>query len=317
MPNEDISTTKGKKKSKDRVSLIMCTNTVGIHKIPCALIGKPKAPAYINDRQWPVPYFNQTKAWMDVETCWKWFNEVFLPEVKKRTRCWVLLLLDNVPGHFEAFERDNVGIVFFPPNCTSWKQPCDMGIITALKKRFKYLYFKDVLDFYELDEEAKLRKKMQGWRLQRGAVGVAYENPAHLLNAPSYVKEAWQFVSPSSIKNTFIKVKIMTLEVDQEAVNEIEDLGTKVAQAIAALNLYVGQDELEEFVHVDNENNEEFAAVVLEDVEELLETMKIVEENLDDDDDILTSQASDSGLGNTVVFKGFESFYKQVANIED
>jgi len=53
-----------------------------------------------------------------------------------------------------------------------------MGIITALKKRFKYLYFKDVLDFYELDEEAKLRKKMQGWRLQRGAVGVAYENPA-------------------------------------------------------------------------------------------------------------------------------------------
>jgi len=35
-----------------------------------------------------------------------------------------------------------------------------MGIIAALKKRFKYLYFKDVFDFYELDEEAKFRKKM-------------------------------------------------------------------------------------------------------------------------------------------------------------
>ncbi len=36
--------------------------------------------------------------------------------------------------------------------------------------------------------------------------------------------------------------------------------------------------------------------------------MKIAEENLDDDndDDILTSQALGSGLGNTVVFKGFE-----------
>jgi hypothetical protein len=126
-------------------------------------------------------------------------------------------------------------------------------------------------------------------------------------------------VSPSSIKNAFIKAKIMTLEADQETVNEIEDLGTEVTQAIAALNLSGGQDELEKFVHVNDENNEKFAAVVLEDVEKLLETMKIAEENLDDDndDDILTFQASDSGLGNIVVLKGFESLYKQVVDIED
>jgi len=57
----------------------------------------------------------------------------------------------------------------------------------------------------------------------------------------------------------------------------------------------------------------------LEDVEELLETMKIAKENLDDDndDDILNSQALDLGLGNIVVFKGFESLYKQVVDIED
>jgi hypothetical protein len=83
MLDEDISTTRGKKKSKDQVSFIVCANAVGTHKIPCALIGKPKAPACIKDRQWPIPYFNQTKAWMDVETCWKWFNEVFFPKVKK------------------------------------------------------------------------------------------------------------------------------------------------------------------------------------------------------------------------------------------
>jgi hypothetical protein len=175
-----------------------------------------------------------------------------------------------------------------------------MGIIAALKKRFKYLYLKDVLDFCELDEEAKLRKKMQGLKLGSGTVGVAYGNPTHLLNATSYGKEAWQSVSPSSIKNEFIKVKIMTLEVDQEVVNKIEDLMTEVAEAIATLNLYVGQDKLEEFVHVDDENSEEFAVAVLEDFEEILETMKIVEKNLDDDndDDIFTSQASGLSLGN-------------------
>ncbi len=101
----------------------------------------------------------------------------------------------------------------------------------------------------------------------------------------------------------------MTLEADQEVVNKIQDLRTEVAQVIAALNLSVGQDELEEFVHVDDENSEKFAVVVLEDIEELLETMKIAKENMEDDndDDILTSQASYSSLGNTVVFKGFES----------
>jgi hypothetical protein len=47
--------------------------------------------------------------------------------------------------------------------------------------------------------------------------------------------------------------------------------------------------------------------------------MKIAEENLDDDndDDVLTSQALDPGLRNTVVFKGFESLYNQVVDIED
>jgi hypothetical protein len=160
---------------------------------------------------------------------------------------------------------------------------------------------------------------MQGRKLRRSATKVAYENLAHMFNVASYVKEAWQSVSPSSIKNAFIKAEIMTLEVDQEAVNKIEGLGTKGAQAMATLNLSVGQDKLEEFVHVDNENSEEFAAIVLEDVEELLEMMKIAKENLDNDnyDDILTSQALDSGLGNTIVFKGFESLYKQVVDIED
>jgi len=45
MLDEDISTIRGKKKSKDHVSLIVCANTVETHKIPCPLIGKQKAPA--------------------------------------------------------------------------------------------------------------------------------------------------------------------------------------------------------------------------------------------------------------------------------
>jgi len=49
MPNKDISSTKGKKKAKDRVSLIVCANASRTHKIPCVMIGKPKEPACIID----------------------------------------------------------------------------------------------------------------------------------------------------------------------------------------------------------------------------------------------------------------------------
>ena len=190
------------------MSLVVCTNATGTHKIPCTLIGKPKVPACIKNREWPVTYISQNKAWMDVTTCWKWFEEVFYPQVRQRTGRPILLLMDNAPGHFAAFEKNNVKVVFFPPNCTSWKQPCDMGIIAALKKRYKYLYLKDVLGFYELDKDLKARKKEQAKRLPRGAAGVAYGNPAHLLDAAQYIEVAWDAILDTAIKNAFNKAEL-------------------------------------------------------------------------------------------------------------
>ena len=73
MPNEDVSTVRGTKKVKDHVSLVVCANATGSHKVSCTLIGKAKTPACIKQRHWPVPYYAQKKAWMDKEICWKWF----------------------------------------------------------------------------------------------------------------------------------------------------------------------------------------------------------------------------------------------------
>jgi hypothetical protein len=311
MPEEDLSTTRGKKKSKDRLSLIVCANATGSHKIPCTLIGKPKEPACIKDRQWPIPYVNQAKAWMDVETCWKWFNNVFFPEVKRRTGRSALLLLDNAPGHFQAFERDNIRVVFFPPNCTSWKQPCDMGIIAALKKRYKYLYLKDVLDFYQLDDEAKARKKEQARRLRRGSAGVLYGNPAHLLDAANYVKEAWDSVSEASIRNAFRKAEIMpnALCMEDEYNNNNTNIEDDMMNAFEELHLGIDSSELDEFIHADDENNEIFSASVLEDVEEVLETMNISE--------IAESEDDNEADPSHTQFEGFKDLYEQVLDIED
>jgi hypothetical protein len=83
-----------------------------------------------------------------------------------------------------------------------------------------------------------------------------------------------------------------------------------------SLNLFVNPSELEEFVHIDDEDNEKYAIVVLEDVEELLETMKIVETTMDDDDNVNTQELN-VGLENGVIFQGIDSLYKQVFDIKD
>ena len=205
---------------------------------------------------------------MDVGTCWKWFNEVFFLEVKKRTGRRVLLLMDNAPGHFECFERDNVKVAFSPANCTSWKQPCDLGIIAALKKRYKYLYLKEVLEFYELDENSKSHKKEQSKRLRRGAAGVAYGNPAHLLDAALFVKDAWDAISASTIKNAFKKADL--LKLDDCTTEEIDEIAPDILHNFKSLNISITKDELEQFMHIDDESSEQFALAILEDVNEVL-----------------------------------------------
>ncbi len=137
--------------------------------------------------------------------------------------------------------------------------------------------------------------------MHQGAAGDLYGNPAHLLNVMSYVKDAWDDISQTSIKNAFIKAKLMNLEPELEVGNEVDDLCTKFSKVMESLNLYVDPSELEEFVHIDDEDNEEYVTIVLENVEEFLETMKIVETVMDDDGNVNTQELN-VGLENKVIF---------------
>ena len=61
------------------------------------------------------------------------------------------------------------------------------------------------MDFYELDKNLKACKKEEAKRLPRGAAGVAYGNPAHILGAAQYIKLAWNAISDVTITNVFNK----------------------------------------------------------------------------------------------------------------
>ena len=81
------------------------------------------------------------------------------------------------------------------------------------------------MDFYELDENLKARKKEQAKRLPRRAAGVVYGKPAHMLDAAQYIKLAWDAISDATIKNAFNKAELVTLKGGaQEEVDMIADL---------------------------------------------------------------------------------------------
>ena len=92
---------------------MVCANAAYCHKLSLILIGKYKRLAWFANQTFPLKYSAQKRAWIEIPTIWNWFNEVFNPEVRRRTCHPTLLLLDNVSGHFEEFSL---------PNVTNWKQ---------------------------------------------------------------------------------------------------------------------------------------------------------------------------------------------------
>ena len=130
----------------------------------------------------------------------------------------MLLLLDNAPGHMDEFEKDGIRISFSPPDCTSWKQHMDMGIIAALNKIYKYLMMKAIVNFFDLPEDIKANLRESGNQLRRGSVGVSYGAPAHLLDAVKYIVQAWDDITSDTIRNCFNKAGIMGW--DQEYVTQ-------------------------------------------------------------------------------------------------
>ena len=175
------------------------------------------------------------------------------------------------------------------------------------------------MDFYELYENLKARKKEQAKRLPRGAAGVAYGNPAHMLNTAQYVKIAWDAILDATIKNTFNKPELLNLAggTDEEV-----DMMADLLRSFKALNVPVDESTINEFVHVDDENSEELSHEILDDINDVLERMQTVNDtgNEDESNHITVAEACTNTPAQTesnVTFGGFEHMYNKVLEGED
>ncbi len=81
--------------ANDRISAYVCTNADGSEKLPLAIIGTAKIPRCFRLGRPPVPYFSNKTAWSTSQTFQKWFNYVFLPQIRSRTSKKVAFLVDN------------------------------------------------------------------------------------------------------------------------------------------------------------------------------------------------------------------------------
>jgi hypothetical protein len=126
----------GGKKSKERITVVVCSNMDGSEKWPLYVIGKFKNPRCLNGvKKLCVTYNSNSKAWMTSELFIEWlcaFDSSM--EVKRRK---VLLVMDNCSAHPNIQNLKATELLFLPPNATSKLQPCDQGIIQNLKVHYR------------------------------------------------------------------------------------------------------------------------------------------------------------------------------------
>ncbi|GFU80886.1 tigger transposable element-derived protein 1 [Trichonephila clavipes] len=143
---KDEKIASGHKASKDRVTLLLCSNASGDRILKPLLINKSLRPRALKGKdlkQLSVHWMANLKAWMTTAIFTELFNNCFVSEVEaymkeKYLDFKVLLIVDNAASHPEL-EHPNVQLVFLPPNTTSLIQPLDQGIKNIILRQHELL----------------------------------------------------------------------------------------------------------------------------------------------------------------------------------
>ena len=159
LPDRSLTTTdktKGVKKAKDRISVMLCSNADGSDKLKPLIIGKSQNPRCFKQFQPRLycDYYANKKAWM-VNGILQEFLVAFNRRMAREQRN-VLLLMDNAPSHIIPENLNNVRCEFLPPTTTSHLQPMDAGIINAFKARYGGYLVRYIVDAIDSGRSARV-----------------------------------------------------------------------------------------------------------------------------------------------------------------
>ena len=101
----------------------------------------------------------------------------------------ILMFVDNCPAHPDL-NLSNVRLVFLPPNTTSKLQPCDAGIIQAVKMQYRKRLLRHIIMEMDGDETA---------------TAPMIAKSVTVLDAVLWLKSSWDALVPTTIEKCFKK----------------------------------------------------------------------------------------------------------------
>ncbi|ELU07830.1 hypothetical protein CAPTEDRAFT_141460, partial [Capitella teleta] len=119
----------GMKKNRETLTIALCANATGTHKLKPLVVAKSKKPRCFSAFQPSVfvQYKYNEKAWMTGELFEEWLED-FNQQMWTADR-EVMLLVDNASSHTRGHKLSNVTVKFLPPITTAQIQPMNAGII--------------------------------------------------------------------------------------------------------------------------------------------------------------------------------------------
>ncbi|XP_043251114.1 jerky protein homolog-like [Colletes gigas] len=148
----------GEQLKKDRVTIGLCANATGTHKLRPLLIHKFDDLSALHNAENPlaVLFKTQKSIYINQSIFKDWYENHFKPVVRKRqsesgTSRTVVLLLDSCWWYkidpSEQLDDDYFKILFLPPNTTSILQPINQGVVAKTKMSFRHKLLQQVLSY--------------------------------------------------------------------------------------------------------------------------------------------------------------------------
>ena len=199
LPDRSLTTadkTKGAKKPKDRISVMLCSNADGSDKLKPLIIGKAQNPRCFKNFSPDLycDYYANKKACM-VNGILQEFLKSFDRRMARENRK-VLLLMDNAPSHIIPEKLTHVRCEFLPPTTTSHLQPMDAGIINAYKAHYRRYLVRFHVDAIDAGRPPKVE----------------------VSDAIRWTKLSWDEITADSIKSCWRHTGILPKQLDPASV---------------------------------------------------------------------------------------------------
>ena len=196
----------------DRISLYICANASGTHKLPLTMISDEKdgGPSFMAERQKLFPFMYQEKAWADPKSLLTWWKDIFLPNIRAWTDQKVILVLQK-PSIVDLDDpQDQVTVEFLPSllannhnssrdglSISSFFEP-PMNMLSVVKTKYRYSLLKEVFSIFE--ERDKRREVAEKANFE--TPGLKQGELPHLQDCMRILNKVWQEAPPSLISSS-------------------------------------------------------------------------------------------------------------------